>query len=424
MKVAVSLFSLLLAAALLLGSNGMHSTLLGVRGTIEGFAPAEIALLLTAYYLGFILGCRGAPSVIRDVGHIRAFTAFASIASAAAVSHALLVDSWFWIVTRVLTGFCFAGLQMIIESWLNERATNENRGKVLSIYRITDFTSATLFQILLPVFNPQTFVPFGVLTILISIALVPVALTRIPQPPVPTSSKLDVGRLWRVSPLAAVGAALIGLSASSYWSMGPLFVSGLGYNAEATGLFIGALIFGGALAQWPVGYLSDRMDRRYVIIGMACGAIAMALLVPMIAGMSQSMLVVAGLLFGAVAVPSFGLTIAHANDHAEPGTTVAVNGGLLLLYGSAACGGPLIASQLMRFFGTNALFWWIAGIYIVFALFGIIRIGLRAAPEREGYVPVMRTNPGLFELDPRADPKAGEPEVKPTAEDAIAGRSA
>ncbi|GGY42372.1 MFS transporter [Parvularcula lutaonensis] len=414
MRVAFSLISLLFAAALLFGSNGMHSTLLGVRGTLEGFPATAIALFLTAYYVGFIAGCRRAPKIIRDVGHIRAFTAFASIASAAAVSHALLVESWFWIATRVVTGFCFAGLQMILESWLNERATNENRGQVLSVYRVTDFTSATLFQAILPVFDPKSFVPFGVLTILISVALVPVALTRIPAPPVPKSSSLQLRRLWTVSPLAAVGAALIGLSASSYWSMGPLFVSGLGYPAEATGLFIGALIFGGALAQWPLGWLSDRMDRRYVIIGMAAAAVVIALSVPLLAGLGQAMLIVSGLVFGAVAVPAFGLAIAHANDHAEPGSSVAVNAGLLLLYGASACFGPLAASQLMRLFGTNALFWWIAAIYVALAAFGIVRISLREAPKvREEYVPIMRTNTGIFELDPRADPREQEPAPEP-----------
>ncbi|NNU15161.1 MFS transporter [Parvularcula sp. ZS-1/3] len=421
MKVVASLGSLLLAAALLFGSNGMHSTLLGVRGTIEGFAGAEIALLMTAYFGGFILGCRFVPRFIRQVGHIRVFTALASVASAAAISHALFVESWFWIITRIATGFCFAGLQMIIESWINDRATNENRGQVLSVYRIVDFTSATFFQALLPVFNPESFVPFGVLTILISFALVPVALTRIEAPKVPKSAKLDLKRLWTVSPLAAAGAALIGLSASSYWAMGPIFVSGLGYPAETTGLFVGALIFGGALAQWPLGWVSDKTDRRYVIIGLASLAVVLAFLVPTIAAVSQTTLILAGLMFGAVSVPSFGLTIAHANDHAEPGTSVAVNGGLLLLYGSAATIGPIVASQLMGLFGSNFLYYWIAIIHIALVVFGLLRLRQRAAPEtREDYVPVLRTQPGMFELDPRRDPEEDRPDI-PQPEDAVAG---
>lgn len=392
----------------------MHSTLLGVRGSIEGFAALEIALLLTAYYVGFIGGCRRAPRIIQEVGHIRAFTAFASIASAAAMSHALFVESWFWVVTRVITGFCLAGLQMIIESWLNERASNENRGQVLSIYRITDLISATLFQAVLPVFDPETFVPFGVLTIVISFALVPVALTRSPAPPVPTSHRLDLARLWRVSPLAAGGAALIGLSVSSYWSMGPLFVAGLGFPAASTGLFLGAAIFGGALAQWPVGMLSDRMDRRFVIIGLGFLAASVSFLVPMIAARGEQGLMLAGLIFGAAAVPSFGLVIAHGNDHAEEGNHVAVNGGLLLLYGGAAALGPIAASQVMGLFGSNALFWWIGGIYGTLAAFGLLRLVSRAAPEaREDYVPVLRTAPGIFELDPRVDPSEDQTEPEP-----------
>jgi MFS family permease len=187
--------------------------------------------------------------------------------------------------------------------------------------------------------------------------------------------------------------------------MGPLFVEGLGYPPEVTGLFIGALIFGGALAQWPVGYLSDRTDRRHVIIGMAGTAVVVALLLPVFAGRGEGWLIGTGILFGAAAVPAFGLTVAHANDHAEPGTSVSVNGSLLLLYGCAATVGPLVASQLMRFFGTDVLFTWIAGVYLALVVFGLIRLRQRAAPkETEPYVPIMRTNSGIFELDPRADP--------------------
>ncbi|MEO1040711.1 MAG: MFS transporter [Pseudomonadota bacterium] len=404
MPIIASLFSLLFAAALLLGSNALHATLLGVRGAIEGFSGPEIALLLTAYYVGFIIGCRRAPGIIRDVGHIRAFTAFASIASAAAIIHALYVESWFWIMSRVVTGFCFATLQMIIESWLNERASNENRGRVLSIYRITDFMSVTFFLAAMPLFDPRSFVLFGLLSILISCALVPVALTRVPAPAIPSEAKLDIPGLWRVSPLAAMGAVMVGLTTSSYWSMSPLFISGMGYAPEKTGLFMGALIFGGALAQWPLGWLSDRIDRRWVIIGTSAWAAAISMMVPMTAVGSQTALIITGLVFGAAAVPGFGLTIAHANDHVEPGRIVAVNGGLLLLYGSAACAGPLIASQVITVFGTSSLYHWVALCYLTLAVFGFLRLFARGAPEtREDYVPVMRTTPALFELDPRAE---------------------
>lgn len=420
MRAALPLIFLIVAGALLLGSNGMTATLLGVRGTLEGFVGLEIALLMTAYYVGFIAGCRQAPRIIQEVGHIRAFTAFASVASAVAMSHALFVESWFWIVTRVITGFCFAGLQMIIESWLNERASNENRGQVLSVYRIADLVSATFFQAILPVFDPRTFVPFGVLTIVISFALVPVALTRSPAPAIPTSHKLDLGRLWRVSPLAAFGAASLGLAVSAYWAMGSLFVSGLGYAPEQTGLFVGAIIFGGAVSQWPVGALSDRFDRRHVLIVVSVVAASVAMLVPLVAGLGSNGLLAAGALFGISAVPAFGLVIAHGNDHAEQGDSVAVNGGILLVYGFAAATGPLLASQVMRFFGSSALFYMIALIYLVLAAFGLLRLTQRAAPETtEDYVPVLRTQPGIFELDPRVDPS--EDEEAPAEEPAETG---
>lgn len=411
MRAAIPLLFLIGSAALLLGSNGMHATLLAVRGTLEGFATVEIALFLTAYYVGFMAGCQHTPRVIRDVGHIRAFTAFASLASAAVMSHALVVESWFWVLTRILTGFCFAGLQMIIESWLNDRASNANRGKVLSVYRIADLVAAMAFQAVLPVFDPQSYVPFAMLTILISFALVPVALTRSPAPPVPASHKLEIARIWQVSPTAVVGAGLIGLSVSSYWAMAPVYVASLGFPPQDAGLFLGAVIFGGAVAQFPVGALSDRMDRRYVIVIVSALAAVTASFVPVLVGMTDRSLLLAGALFGAAAVPSFGLVIAHANDHAETGASVAVNGGLLLVYGSTACFGPVIASQLMDALGSDALFVWIASAHATLGVFGMLRLIQSPAVEpREDYVPVLRTQPGIFELDPRVDPAEEEPE--------------
>jgi MFS family permease len=198
--------------------------------------------------------------------------------------------------------------------------------------------------------------------------------------------------------------------------MSPLFVTGLGYGADLTGFFIGALIFGGALAQFPVGYLSDRTDRRYVLIGMSASALVIASFLPVIAGLGVTALIASGLLFGAAAVPNFGLIVAHANDHAEPGEAVSVNGALLLLFGSAAAFGPLIAGQLVRLFGSAALFWWIAGIYLVLTVFGLVRLASRAAPEDTGsYVPIPRQQPTTLELDPRVTGEERLPESTPTA---------
>ena len=404
MRLVLSLWPLLLSGGLLLGANGLQSTLLAVRGGAEGFSGLAVGLLLSAYYVGFVVGCRSVPAIIRDVGHIRAFVAFASVASAATLLHAVVVDEVVWLVLRVATGFAFAGLQMILEAWLNERATNETRGRILSAYRITDFAAVTALQSSLVLFDPMDFTLFALLSVLVSLALVPVALTRIEQPAPPASAKLDLGALWRLSPVAVAGAALIGLAASSFWSMSPLFVAGYGYEASDAGPLVGAIILGGALSQAPVGALSDRIDRRAVLLGTATLAVLTALVLPLAATVSLQALLAAAAVFGACALPGFGLSIAHANDHAAPGTGLSVNGGMLMLYGVTAIAGPVIASQAIAVFGPRGLFWWVAAGYAMLALFCAYRMIRRAAPpEPQPYVAVPRTSPEVFRLDPRTD---------------------
>ena len=403
MRLVLSLWPLLLSGGLLLGANGLQSTLLAVRGGAEGFSGLAVGLLLSAYYVGFVVGCRSVPAIIRDVGHIRAFVAFASVASAATLLHAVAIDETVWLTLRVATGFAFAGLQMVLEAWLNERATNGTRGRVLSAYRITDFAAVTALQSSLVLFDAMDFTLFALLSVLVSLALVPVALTRIEQPAPPASAGLDLGALWRLSPVAVAGAALVGLTASSFWSMSPLFVGGYGYAPSDAGPFVGAIILGGALSQAPIGALSDRIDRRLVLLGTTTLAMLTALGLPLAAAVSLEALLAAAAVFGACALPGFGLSIAHANDHAEPGTGLSVNGGMLMLYGVTAIIGPVVASQAIAAFGPQGLFWWVAAGYAALSLFCVFRMIRRAAPrEAQPYVAVPRTSPTVFALDPRA----------------------
>ena len=409
MRLVLSLWPLLLSGGLLLGANGLQSTLLAVRGGAEGFSGLAVGLLLSAYYVGFVAGCRIVPAIIRDVGHIRAFVAFASVASAATLLHAVAVNEVVWLALRVATGFAFAGLQTVLEAWLNERATNATRGKVLSAYRITDFAAVTALQSSLVLFDPMGFTLFALLSVLVSLALVPVALTRIEQPAPPASAGLDLGALWRLSPVAVAGAALVGLTASSFWSMSPLFVAGYGYDPADAGPLVGAIILGGALSQAPVGALSDRIDRRAVLLGTTTLAMLTALGLPFAASVSLEALLAAAAVFGACALPGFGLSIAHANDHAAPGTALSVNGGMLMLYGVTAIIGPVAASQAIALLGPQGLFWWVAAGYAVLALFCAYRMTRRAAPrEPQPYVAVPRTSPTVFTLDPRAGPRAAQ----------------
>jgi MFS family permease len=386
--------ALLFAAAILYAGNGLQSTLLSVRGDLEGFPTAIIGLLASAYYAGFILGCRFVPGMIKGVGHIRAFVALASIASSSALAHILFVDAAPWAVLRFITGFSFAGLTMVLESWINERATNENRGKVLSIYRMVDLGAVTIGNGLLAIAPPSGFQLFVLVSILISIALVPVALTRSDSPAPLETAKLDIVQLYRVSPVGAVGAAATGLANAAFWGMAPVYVQEIGYGSAMIAAFMSAAIIGAGLFQFPMGSLSDKLDRRYVIVGSSLLGAGAAALLASFAGLSQNALLGFSFLFGAFIIPVFGICAAHANDHAAVGKAVATSGGLLLLYGVGSVIGALVGALVMGAFEPSALFWYIAGVYLVLAVFSLLRIGIkrpRIVGKKSRYIPMAKS---------------------------------
>jgi len=365
---------LLLAAAILLAGNGLQGTLLAVRGNLEGFPTALIGVMMSAYFGGFILGCRLNPGFIKSVGHIRTFVALASIASASALVHPLAIDVPAWALLRAITGFCFAGLIMIIESWLNERATNSTRGQILSVYRVIDLTATMLGNALLATADPAGFPLFALVSILMSISLVPVALTRSDAPKPITTARLDVRKLFRVSPVAAIAAPLIGLANASFWGVGAVYAQELGYGKEIIAAFISAVIVGGALMQWPIGWLSDQIDRRIVLTGSAFLGAACAIALSQFGDRGPAYILACGALVGAFIIPMFGLAAAHANDRSEPGAVIETNGGLLLLHGCGSVVGATFGAAIMSVFGPPYLFVYIAAIYVVVGAFCLARL--------------------------------------------------
>lgn len=401
-RAVVALFSLLFAAAILFAGNGLQGTLLAVRAHLEGFPTALIGVLMSACFAGFVLGCRFNPGFIKSVGHIRTFVALASIASAAALVHPLVVDVFVWALLRAITGFCFAGVIMVIESWINERATNANRGRILSIYRVIDLSSTMAGNALLATASPIGFELFVIVSILMSIALVPVALTRTDAPKPIATARLDIPRLFRLSPVAAAGAPMVGLANAAFWGVGAVYAQEQGYGNAEIAAFISAVIIGAALLQWPLGWLSDRIDRRRVMFGSASLGVASALALAEFGGRSPELLLTLGVFFGAFVLPMFGLAAAHANDHAPPGEAVATNGGLLLLHGGGSVIGATLGAGAMAAFGPPALFFYIAAIYVVFAGFCLYRIMKRppVPDERKTpFVPVPKhAAPTVFEI--------------------------
>ena len=404
-RMLLSLAALLISAGILLAGGGLQGTLISLRANIEGFSLPLIGLMMSIYYVGFIAGCFATPGMVRRVGHIRTFTALAAIAAAAFLTYAIDVNVASWMFLRVVTGFCFAGLYMIIESWINEKSTNQNRGKVLSVYRIVDLGALTIGQFLLVTADPASFVLFSLVAILVSLSIVPVAMTRVAGPKPPEQTKLNLRKLWRVSPLGVAGAFAVGLANGSFWAIGPVFVQTLGYDTTMVATFMSAAIIAGAAAQWPIGHLSDLVDRRKILIATAAAASGAGILLMTTAASAPGLLIFGVAVFGVFAIPVFGLSAAHSNDHAEPHEFVSVSGGLLMVYGAGSIAGPVIAAFVINAAAPAALFGYTAVVHAALALFGLYRMTQRknvAPDEQADYVPIPRTSPAVFEIDPRS----------------------
>ena len=400
------LAALLLGTAILFTGNGLINTLLPVRAEIEAFSTLEIGLLGTVYFAGFILGCLSVPFVVRRVGHIRTFATLSSIIAATALAHVFLIDPIVWGILRFFVGFAFSGLYVVIESWLNDRATSANRGAIMSAYTFISLCVLMAGQFLLTAYDPAGFELFALIAILIAIALVPVSLTKAPEPPRPATIGLDIAGLWRLSPVGFVGCLSVGLVNGSFWTLGPVFASRSGLDIDNLVYFIAGATLAGAVAQWPLGLVSDRIDRRFVIVGATLCAAASGVLLSTWVEPSTTLLIGLSAAFGGFAMPLYAVSVAHANDHAEDTRFVATAGGLLLVYGLGASLGPLIASALMGYYGSGGLFMFTTSVHAALALFTIVRLVVRRRPkqdDRAGFVAVPRTSPTLYELDPRSE---------------------
>ncbi|WP_207538205.1 MFS transporter [Sabulicella rubraurantiaca] len=375
--------ALLLSVAILIMGNGLQSTLLPVRASFEEFDPTEIGLQGSSYFLGFVVGCILGGRMIQRVGHIRTFAALASVASTVVLIHAMVVEPFTWAVLRAITGFCFAGLYLVIESWLNERAGNENRGMVMGVYTMINLGVIVIGQMMLTLSDPSRFPLFALASILVSLAAVPVALTGAAPPAPLAEARLRPLKLYRISPVGVVGAMMAGVASGAFWALGPAYVVAMGADTRQVAIFMSIAVLGGALIQWPIGRLSDRLDRRIVVIG-AC-LVGAASGVGLVMGVDETGLPMALLaaLFGAAAFPLYAICAAHAFDHTAPSDFVEASSGLLLANGLGAVAGPLLASVLMRISGPSGLFMATAVAHLLLAGFVAWRITRRAAMPKE-----------------------------------------
>lgn len=410
--------ALLLSVAILLMGNGLQGTLLPIRAQLELYSSLHIGILGSSYFLGFASGCVLGPYVLRRVGHIRAFTAMVSLASAVALAHALVLSPYVWWPLRALTGFCFAVLYMVIESWLNEKSSNENRGLIFSIYTIINLTVVTIGQMMLSLGSPTAFPLFAVASILVSLAALPVALTTAPAPGPVASVKVRIGYLYRISPVGFVCALAVGLANGSFWSLGPVFAQSNQFfmGTTAVALFMSVAVIAGAVGQWPLGRASDRTDRRKVIVFTCLGAALAAVGMCLLAQRWEYGMFVFAFLFGAFAFPLYSLGAAHMNDNVEADGFVEASSGLLLTYGAGAVIGPIIASSAMGLLGSVGLFGFTAVVHVAMAGFAIYRMrqrGRRSAEERSPFVDSLRVSQTVSTIDPLSHPAEAEAEADP-----------
>src|SRR5580704_8310759 len=377
-----TLLALLFGFGLMQMGNTLQGTLLTVRGTIDGFSPAQIGAVGAGFWVGIVIGSLRCGKLIQSVGHIRAFVALGAVASTAPLLHLLLIDPIAWVAARALTGFCFAGLFIVVESWLNGVATDETRGQILSVYAMTGLMAGILGQLLLPVTDSNGFKPFCVVAIIIALALVPIALTRAEAPSHTSASvRISLTGLYRQSPLGLVAAFLCGVTTSAFFTLGPIFAQQRGLDTGGVAVFMACGTLGGFLLTWPLGWLSDRLDRRLAIIGAAItAALTLLVLVAVVPKHAPPWIVyLCVALFGGTIVPIYSVVMAHVNDSVREGEFVAASSGLLIVQGAGAVVGPLIAGLAMSFL-QRGLSSTIITAQVLIVAFGVYRLRQRAAP--------------------------------------------
>lgn len=367
--------SLLFGVAMLLTGQGLQGTLVPTRAALEDFSTVTIGVIGASYFLGFTIGCLRSGTLLRSVGHVRVFAAMTAAASATPLMLGLWAEPWLWGGLRFLTGFCFAVIYVVIESWLNDCASNETRGGVFSTYVFITLTVMALGQLMMLLYDPRELELFVIASILVSSALIPVVLSRSDTPKIPQVVRLNLRRLFAISPSGATSCFAAGLTNGSFWAISAIFASQVTGNTDSAAWYMTSAVIGGAIVQWPLGLLSDRLDRRRVLAAIALAAGVVGVTITFSAAMMpEIVLMLFGALWGATAFPMYSVAVALTNDHAGQDEYVQVSGGLLLLYGIGAVVGPLFAALMMGSLGPGGLYVFSAAVHL--SLFSYI--GLRA----------------------------------------------
>lgn len=368
-----SSWALLFGFGILMIGDGLQGTLLAVRADLEGFSTMTTGIIMSSFYLGFLIGSILTPKIVVSVGHIRVFAALAALASAAILVHALYISTAIWIGLRLISGFCLAGLYVVAESWLNDKATNETRGQILSLYMIVTYLGVAIGQLLLNYADPSGFPLFILVSVLISVAVTPLLLSASATLDNEESSHLSLLELMKISPVGSSGMFVIGFVSAAFFSVAPVYAKRIGLDLEIVSYFMAVSVVGTIIMQWPIGYLSDRFDRRRVIVVITFLAAMSAMACALIPTTSVPLLLVCVALFGGLTLPVYSLCVAYTNDLLDPSQMVAASGSLVLISGIGAVLGPITVSTLMAYLGTNYFFLSLGLILVLMTLLGLLR---------------------------------------------------
>ena len=418
-KILKSSWALFTGYFILMVAHGFQGNLLGVRSVIEEFNFLATGSIMSGYFVGYFIGANSIPNLVSRVGHIRVFAALASMASLSILIHAVFVNSIIWTMARFITGFALVGIFIVMESWLNDRANNRTRGQLLSVYMFITLIGISLGSLLLNFSSPDKYEPFILISLLLSFALIPILLTKRKAPKFKKQGFINIKGLFKTSPLATVSMFCTGLIHSALFSLGAVYAAKMNFTIFEISLLLFIITVCGGLFQWPIGYFSDKSDRRLIIIICTFVAAVFAFLAIYVSGASLENMYLAisadknkilfFLFFGiyaGMAIPLFTLNLAYINDYMEKAKFVSAGAGMQTIFGLGAMVGPFLCSTLMNAFGTNGFFIYLLIFHLIIGLFGLYRITRREAVENPDntFTPLPRNiTPAGLELDPDAD---------------------
>jgi MFS family permease len=379
--------TLLVGVSILLTGLGLQGTLLPVRASLELFSTFSIGVIGAAYFFGFTLGCLKGGELVKNVGHVRVFLAMTALASAAPLMHGMVLDPIAWILLRFLTGFCFAVLFVVIESWLNERSSNEDRGVVFSTYVMIMLTVMAAGQMMTLLYDPSGLQLFVIASVLVSLGAVPVALSKSPTPEIPQEVEVNLRRLFLISPTGTIGCFALGIANGAFWALAAVFTAGVSSDPSLAAWFMSSTVVGGAIAQWPLGFLSDRIGRRKTLLGAAtAGAVVAFMIFMTVDDLGFMGINLLGAAWGFFAFPMYAIAVAHANDYADTDDYVMVSSGLLLMFGAGAIIGPFLASAVMTLTDASGLYVLTMLVHASLAVYILLRIFRRSSAPIEQHI--------------------------------------